>query len=68
MWKLAAILYPMVATTVAGIAVLVGLAAPQLGLDNMDGMLLLGDAGLVAGVPISALLAAPLAKAFKTKG
>ena len=65
MLKLAAVLYPMVATTLAGIAVLVGLAVPSLGLDSMDGMLLLGGAGLAAGVPISLILAAPIGRAFK---
>lgn len=67
MWKLAAILYPMVATTLAGIAVLVGLVAPQLGLDDMQGLLWLGLGGLAAGVPISVIVAAPLQRAFTPK-
>lgn len=65
MWKLAAVLYPIVATTLAGIFVLVGLAAPSLGLDGMQGVTILGVAGLVVGLPLSFILAAPIGRAFK---
>ncbi len=62
MWKLASILYLLVAPTLAGVLVLVGLSVPQLGLDDMQGVAALGGAGLVLGVPLSFVVAALLPK------
>lgn len=62
MWKLASVLYLLVAPTLAGVAVLIGLTVPQLGLDDMQGVAILGVAGLIAGLPMSFLVAAMMPK------
>lgn len=58
MWKLACILYLLVAPVLAGVAVLVGLSAPELGLATMDGVAMLGGAGLALGAPAAFIVAA----------
>ncbi|MCI4665998.1 MAG: CTP synthetase [Neomegalonema sp.] len=65
MIRLALILYLLIAPTLAGILVLVALAAPQLGLDNMKGVGILGIGGLVAGLPLSFIAAHIIGKPRK---
>lgn len=65
MLKLAAIIYLLVGPTLAGTAVLVALAAPELGLAGMKGVTTAGLGGLIAGIPVSFIVAGMLNK--KTK-
>ncbi len=58
MLRLAGMLYLLIAPVLAGTAVLVGLAMPELGFLTLDGVGKLAGAGFAAGVPLSLGLAA----------
>ncbi|MEO1330308.1 MAG: hypothetical protein AAFW46_11650 [Pseudomonadota bacterium] len=62
MWKLALILCLLTAPVLAGTAVLVGLAMPELGYDNLKGVTTLGLGGLAAGLPVAFVIAAIMPK------
>lgn len=65
MWKLASVLYLLVAPVLAGVAVLVGLTVPELKMATMEGVALLGGAGLAAGIPAAFIVAAMMPRGRK---
>lgn len=48
-------LYLLIAPTLAGSLVLIGLVVPSLGLDTLEGIGMLAAAGFSAGLPLAAI-------------
>lgn len=62
MLRLAAMLYPIVGTVLAGVGVAVALAAPSLGFATLEGIGLVAGIGFALGAPVSVLIAWPISR------
>lgn len=65
MLKLALVMYLLTGPALAGVFVLVALAAPALGLQTFTGIAVAGGAGLLAGLPLAFLVAGAVLRAQK---
>lgn len=61
-------LYLLAAPVLAGSLVLIGLAVPELGLSDVQGIALLGGAGFVAGLPIAVIAARIIRRRTEKRG